>query len=542
MLLRVTPHSLCWQKRIPFACPPRRSRSFLQTTPVTKVFHPQSILTLHGRTTYFSTSRSTMPQPPYPYRSSTMNNIQLDLSTVDSQIRIDDERRQRTMAVSRQLQVRLVQARAEMELESTTTEMMNQTLNDIMSSLARETTTITFQSPRHGHLSTRMEEFVRLMAFHHFLAHGTLIPPSQCGTMPSTTTPTSSSTTTTTSPSLIITDEEYLAGACMGLCYELARYAIGRATARDVTSVRCTRDLIQEILNYLLQFDFRNGPLRRKYDGTKYQLKTVETLLYELSVTGATVTDNEEPAMKVAKRELLDITELEALRIRMERRDDCRESLIKKSRDGQKTAKQAIYALHRGDHMGARRLLTQCENCITKDLLPIVLQEPQLRAGSFAHVVEEYVEAKLFYAWLNGPNNDDEDNQSSKVKPVGTILLPTDFGTMSLDMDEYLGGLCDLTGEIGRYGVQRGTARDFVAVKCCLATNTAIHLAIQTFERFPFGIGKKLDALGQSVEKLERMMYELSLSEATGRKMASNAIQEQPSMMDSTAGDAGGDP
>jgi hypothetical protein len=53
----------------------------------------------------------------------------------------------------------------------------------------------------------------------------------------------------------------------------VSRYAMGRATARDFASVRKARDLVHEILEYLLQFDFRNGFLRRKYDGTKYALK-----------------------------------------------------------------------------------------------------------------------------------------------------------------------------------------------------------------------------------------------------------------------------
>jgi predicted translin family RNA/ssDNA-binding protein len=127
-------------------------------------------------------------------------------------------------------------------------------------------------------------------------------------------------------------------------------------------------------------------------------------------------------------------------------------------------------------------------------------------------VLEEYVEAKLFYTWLHG------NAELPLEKPTGILLMPQDF-SIPLQMDEYLGGLCDLTGEIGRYAVQRGTARDFDGVKQCLATNTAIYLAIQTMERFPSGIGKKMDQLRQSVEKLERMTYELSLSEATGRKI-----------------------
>lgn len=38
----------------------------------------------------------------------------------------------------------------------------------------------------------------------------------------------------------------------------------------------------------LIKFDFRNGPLRKKYDSVKYAVRRLETLLYELSLTRAT--------------------------------------------------------------------------------------------------------------------------------------------------------------------------------------------------------------------------------------------------------------
>jgi len=346
-------------------------------------------------------------------------------------------------------------------------------------------------------------------------------------------------------------DEEYLAGACMGLCRELERYAMGRATARDVDSVKLARDLVSEILDYLLQFDFRNGYLRRKYDGTKYALKTLETLLYELSVTGAAVTtedDDNAGSSPEAKKIKLDSTkeldasgtlkpqeELDAIRTRMEHRDELREKLIKKCRDGQKAAKQAIYALHRGDLKRSLKLLQQCEECIQKELLPIVEEEPPLRSGSFANVMEEYAEAKLFFVWLLGredeggvktlgmPTAEGElllphDFALARAVPKGALLLPEDF-LIALQPEEYLGGLCDLTGEIGRYAVQRGTSRDHDGVQACLEANSAISLAIQTLERSPGGINKKMDQLRRSVEKIERMTYEMSLSNAAGINM-----------------------
>ena len=212
--------------------------------------------------------------------------------------------------------------------------------------------------------------------------------------------------------------------------------------------------LVQEILDYLLQFDFRNGPLRRKYDGTKYALKSLETLLYELAVTGTSVsssnieedTDNigEKPT-KIQKTNesessnLLAVEELKALRERMAHRDNLRENLIKICRDGQKAAKQAIYALHRGDPKKAKTLMDQCEACIQNDLLHIVQEEPQLRYGSFANLMEEYAEAKLFYAWLFEDTT--QVPSTTPKNPPAKLLQREEFEPLKLEPNEYLGGL-----------------------------------------------------------------------------------------------------
>jgi len=335
------------------------------------------------------------------------------------------------------------------------------------------------------------------------------------------------------------TDEEYLAGACMGLSQDLARYGMGRATARDVDSVKMARNLVQEIQNQLLQFDFRNGPLRRKFDGTKYALKTLETLLYELAVTGeeseffnniATKAKvDEEPDAKRMKQDddssaLVLQEDLESLRKRMELRDNLREKLIKLCRDGQKAAKQSIFALHRNDKEKAESLLLKCETCIQEHLLPIIEEEPQLRnSGSFSGVLEEYVEGKLFHTWLYGKDDDGGGEDGA----AGELLHMEDF-LFQLKPAEYLGGLCDLTGEVGRYAVQRGTVRDLNGVKLVLHTNQLILQSIQTMERTPSYTNKKMDQVRRSVEKLERMLYELSLSEATGRRVKTKTEETPP--------------
>lgn len=430
-----------------------------------------------------------IPSPPLQYANP---SIHFDLSELDKLTVELEERRQKGYDLSRKIHVALVQARRAVESNEPNHPVFAE-LDSYAEAVAEQQSQE--RDPRSANLSHRMEEIARIKAFQFFLQTGRLLPPSA---LP------------------LITDEEYLAGACMGLAQDLQRYGLGRATVRDVDSVTAACDLVRSILNYLLSFDFRNGPLRRKYDGTKYALKALETFLYELAVTRSNVQDGPEAKrLRVDDSSLLPSQELEAVRVRMEHRDELRESLIKKCRDGQKAAKQAIFALHRGDTERALQLLSDCNDCIKKELIPIVEKEPPLKSGSFGGVLEEYVEGKLFACWLYGVQL-----QSLEGGATGTILKPCDFD-IHLEPEAYLGGLCDLTGEVGRYAVQRGTMRDEEGVRLCLQTNRNIQTSIESMERAPLAISKKMEQVNRSVEKIERMLYEMSLSSAVGRNVTS---------------------
>ena len=441
-----------------------------------------------------SSSASSLPAEPHRYLS---RPDTLDLSDLETKINDADERRQSAYDLSRRIGVALAKCKAASEVGGDLQQAADAELNTLMADVFGATTSGNTPSSNGGarkaNLSYKVEDYLRYKSYCHFLATGKLIPSS---TFPGAT------------------DEEYLAGVCIGLAQDLSRYGVGRATVRDADSVSIARDLVSDLMTYLLKFDFRNGPLRRKYDGVKYALKSLETVLYELSVTGSEIdTKMKESSEGNEVSSRIPNEELEALRLRMERRDELREELIKRCRDGQKAAKQSIFALHRGDKAKSEKLIQECESCITSDLNHIIEEEPSLRYGSFSNVLEELVEAKLFYAWLHGKDGSTEEASS----PSGTILSISDF-CIDLEPEDYLGGICDLTGEVGRYAVQQGTSRNTKAVTLCLETNLSILLSLQGLSRFPSSgsLGKKMNPLRMSVEKLERMLYELSLVEATG--------------------------
>ena len=85
------------------------------------------------------------------------------------------------------------------------------------------------------------------------------------------------------------------------------------------------------------------------------------------------------------------------------------------------------------------------------EILVTIKDEPTLRQGSFSNSLEEYAEALLFWTWL--------DN--------GTVMTFDDFKKIEINEEEYLGGICDLSGEVGRVAVVYGTKRDQEGGESC---------------------------------------------------------------------------
>ena len=115
------------------------------------------------------------------------------------------------------------------------------------------------------HLTYRLEDYIQLSSYAYFLSFGTLLPPSK---LPKG-----------------LSDEEYLNGVMSFSNQTLPRYAVGRAIERDASAVRLCNALVSDMFEALAEFDFRNGPVRRKFDGVKYAVRKTENLLYELAVT-----------------------------------------------------------------------------------------------------------------------------------------------------------------------------------------------------------------------------------------------------------------
>ena len=97
--------------------------------------------------------------------------------------------------------------------------------------------------------------------------------------------------------------------------------------------------------------------------------------------------------------------------------------------------------------------------------------QPSLRKGSYGNSVEEWAEARLFEYWLLWVSD-------SEKKRVPFLLHDEIRKEIEMTEDEYLGGLIDLTGEIGRWAVARAAQRDSDSVERALASCRKIQEAV----------------------------------------------------------------
>lgn len=314
-------------------------------------------------------------------------------------------------------------------------------------------------------------------------------------------------------------DEEYV-GAVIGFAQELSRYAVNRACVGDAASIELCRLIVVQINQALLAFDFRNGPLRRKFDGLKYALKSIEDVAFELSLQDEQSRDalftEDGPSSKRAKSEsspmdtmeedkvapdvapvVLDTNEFQQICQRMNEYDQLRENVIKDSRDVQKLSKQAIFSVVRGQTGEAQAKLDQAKKIADK-IFVTVNKYPTLRPGAFSNSLEEWAEGMMLIHWVNNHT------------------VPSKADLQVLNTGEFIGGLSDFTGEIGRIAVMLAAKRDIDGVREIQQVDVVVADFISRLN-IANRYGKKLEATNTNLRKLEDIVYELSMLQRSGR-------------------------
>ena len=175
---------------------------------------------------------------------------------------------------------------------------------------------------------------------------------------------------------------------------------------------------------------------------------------------------------------------------KLEQYDSKREELIKKSREVLKDSKQLIYALHRHNDKQASDLFKKVKQ-EKKELDNITLFDKKLLfEGSYAEACQEYAEALSYNEFI----------KSGKIPSCEDL---------NIDYEDYLMGICDLTGELVRRAVSLTTTKKFKEVEEIKDFVEEIYGEFLKFDLRNGNLRKKYDSIKWNLKKLEEVMYDI---------------------------------
>ncbi|HRY36987.1 MAG TPA: hypothetical protein P5230_03920 [Candidatus Magasanikbacteria bacterium] len=168
-----------------------------------------------------------------------------------------------------------------------------------------------------------------------------------------------------------------------------------------------------------------------------------------------------------------------------------RRDVIKFAGDAQFLSKKTIFSLQAGSLNEAKKTLSEAKKILMELNKKFKATADLFDEGSFKAALEEFVEASLFMSFV-------ENKSLTKIKDL------------KIDSDIYIGGLCDVPGEILRFAIKAATERNFTEVKRCYSAaeeiiNELVDMNLTGYNR------QKFDQAKQSLNRLQQVVYEVSL-------------------------------
>ncbi|MBS3112302.1 hypothetical protein J4459_03490 [Candidatus Woesearchaeota archaeon] len=164
--------------------------------------------------------------------------------------------------------------------------------------------------------------------------------------------------------------------------------------------------------------------------------------------------------------------------------EEKREETIQNSRGIIQLSKKIIYDIHRNDLKSASIGIKKIKLSLKK----ISTQKYDTGIDSVAQ--QEYVEAIVFYEFV----------KNEKI-PTHTQL--------KVSAHNYLMGLCDLTGELGRHCVNQAIKRDYKEVFRTKDLVDEIYGEFLKFNLRNSDLRKKSDAIKWNLKKIEDLVYSI---------------------------------
>lgn len=177
------------------------------------------------------------------------------------------------------------------------------------------------------------------------------------------------------------------------------------------------------------------------------------------------------------------------IREKLAKYDNDREELIKKARDILKLSKQLIYTIHRKSLKEAKILLTNLKK--EKQSLDKIASKGKklFYEGSYSQAMQEYAEALAYYGFI----------KNKKIPAISSLKVSE---------EDYLMGICDLTGELTRKAVT-------IAHKDPKEVEKIKNLVEELFGEFlkfdlrNSELRKKSDSIKWNLKKLEEVIYDI---------------------------------
>lgn len=153
-------------------------------------------------------------------------------------------------------------------------------------------------------------------------------------------------------------------------------------------------------------------------------------------------------------------------------------------------SKRVIFSLHRGEGKTAEESLQNIEQILAS--LEKKFGANRLREeGAYKAGVEEYVEAKMFAKYVKG----------EKVDKISGV---------NLDTEGYLGGICDLTGEMVRLAINRAAAGKYEEAGKIKDAINDIMAELVSFDMTGY-LRTKYDQAKTNLRKIEQINYEIRI-------------------------------
>ncbi len=182
---------------------------------------------------------------------------------------------------------------------------------------------------------------------------------------------------------------------------------------------------------------------------------------------------------------MLNKKEFAKIRRSMEKSEKLRESIIGLSREIIGISKRIIYSIHRGNLQEASKYVKEINN--KKAILDKINKPVDANINKAAY--QEYAEALCYYGFV-------------KNKKIPTKA------SLKIDTEDYLLGLCDLTGEVGRKAVNDIIKKKFKEALLVKKLVEEIYGEFLKFNLRNSELRKKSDSIKWNLKKLEDIVFD----------------------------------